>query len=649
MPRRKSRKSDSKKAGSQPGPGVGESFAKKRGSELADSGHRVREGDPEYRGGRWDTACAVLLVLITSLTYAGSLRVGWHFDDQHAVIDNQQLRDPAASLGSIGSSTRSLTEATFALNYAIGGLDPWSYHLGNLLIHALAALCLFGWVRSIVGSPQRWLAFFAAALFAVHPLTTQSVTYVTQRYSSMAGLFFFASLWTWSLHRKTGRERWLLACTLSSLAAMMCKEMTVAIPIALLAADFTLHRPQLSGGELPVTGRWVSYAALAALLPVVPMLNLLGQGREVAELGESLNWAAGTDITRGAYFFSQLPIIVGIYLKLMLIPVGLNVAHSYSLIQSPVDLRALSAAAILTALLVMAGWAAFRARSQHWRLAGFSGLLFFFALGPTSTFVPNTEFVQEQRAYVSLAGVMLVLTIALWSVASLRAGRVLLLGACTIALALLTWERNKLWQSDLVLWQDAARKSPDSARAHTNLGRAFYNRNQNEPAVEHYRRSLELRPDDALTHNNLGGALVRLDRVEEAAVHFQEAVRLVPNFAVARNSLGAAYYMLGRTDEAIKEYREAVRLRPWYAEAQANLGMALARADQLAEAVEHYELALRHKPDYVEARYNYAAALVRLGRPADAITQYREVLRLDPRHERAKARLAQLEADSNGT
>jgi protein O-mannosyl-transferase len=321
----------------------------------------------------------LLLALLVAvvLAYSNSLSVPWHYDDENTIVESEKVHDLSAAFADIGRGTRSLVHFTFAVNYALGGSDPWGYHLVNLAIHALAALMLNAWLRRVLGPQGAWPAFLAALCFAVHPLTTQSVTYVVQRYSSLCGLFFFASLWAWAWYRESGRSWWLALAILAAFLAMQCKEMAAVIPLVLVAADFSLHREALRRLRAERRWWWRDYLLLLVLLLVVPATSLLTKARAAEDLESALNWASGTNITREAYFLSELRIVAFTYLRLMLFPWGQCVDSPFSYVASPADGPTLAAALLLLALLVGAGWLTFRGVTLERRLLGFGGLLFF--------------------------------------------------------------------------------------------------------------------------------------------------------------------------------------------------------------------------------------------------------------------------------
>ncbi len=555
-----------------------------------------------------------LIVTAIFATYAGSFSIGWLFDDRPVIVLGQSIRNVASCFHRLGSSPRSLVQLSFALNYAFGALNPWGYHLVNLAVHTAAALCVYGWLRTVLTPERSPLALFAALMFGLHPLTVQSVSYVTQRYSSMAGMFFLGSLWTWALYRKLNRVRWYAAGLACAVGGMLCKEMAVAIPLALLAADYSLHADARRAAAVRRGSSRLVYLPVLALLAVVPALNLIGKRLPVSSLSESLNWAAGQDITRWTYFLSQTRIIVFIYLRLMLAPIGLSVDHPYQVVRSLSDLPTLVAILILALLLIAGGLAAFRTNTLATRLSGFGILLFFFGLGATSSLVPNAEFVQEQRAYVSLAGIVTVLATAAWFFIRDPLMRTTACSLVIIGLALGTYQRNKVWQSEWLLWQDALDQYPVSCRALTNIGAILAERGELDAAIDHYQRAIQTDPRQFLPHYNLGSAWSDKGLLEQAIPEYRRAIEIYSTDFRAHYNLGNALRQLGRVKEAVAVYRQAILLAPNDFRIHFNLAIALQQQGKTKDATDEYRTVLRIKPDHQKAKSNLES-LIRTTRP----------------------------------
>ena len=212
------------------------------------------------------------IVCLGALAYANSFAGRFIFDDR-AILEDisiRQLWPPWTAMLSPTNVARPVVGLTFAINYAISGLEVWSYHLVNLLIHLLAALALFGIVRRALvserlrgrfGAASVWLAAAVAVIWAVHPLQTQAVTYIVQRGESLMGLMYLATLYAVIRAAETASRRWIVAAVISCAIGMATKPVMATAPIIALLFDVIFVAGSL---KVALRRRWGLYAALAA-------------------------------------------------------------------------------------------------------------------------------------------------------------------------------------------------------------------------------------------------------------------------------------------------------------------------------------------------------------------------------------------------
>jgi len=602
-------------------------------------------------------ACAGVLAAAAVAAYARTFTAPFVFDDIPSIVDNPSIRHLASAFFPPGDSTvggRPVLNVSLAINYAMSGTAPGSYHAVNLAIHVLAALVLFGVVRRTFemrgATPAALIAFCTALLWSLHPLLTESVTYVIQRAESLMGLLYLLTLYGLIRGAEADGNRkypWFALCVAACLLGMGTKEVMVSAPVVALLYDRTFLAGSLA--ESTRRRRWV-YVGLAATWLVLPFLISSTHGR---------NGSAGFGNGVGAwsYALTQFPAIVH-YLRLCLWPFPLIFDYG-SALSSP-SMEVALCALVVACLAAVTGWALVRAPTL-----GFLGASFFAVLAPSSSVVPViTETMAEHRMYLALIPVVALAVAALYR--WLRPATLpvcLLLGAC---LFWATWQRNTAYQSEETLWRitadalatneraqnnygnmlarepgrledavarfnEALRLQPGYADAHYNLGLALHKiPGRENDAISQYQEALRLKPDYVDAHNNLGNALASMGREPEAIAHFQEALRLDPNHIEAHYNMGNAMSTLGRTQDSIGEYEAALRLRPGYVEAHFNLGNSFIAVGRVNEAIGQYEAALLLRPDYADAHYNLANALDSVGRASEAITQFELTLRLKP-------------------
>ncbi len=580
------------------------------------------------------------LAIITVFAYGNSFRGAFVFDDGNAILSNPRIRPPltAAGLFSVLPPGPIVT-VTLAVNYALGELNPWGYHALNLLIHIGAGLTLFGIIRrTLLLLPCRRaaaaLAFSAASIWLVHPLQTESVTYIVQRYESLMGLFYLLTLYCAIRGARVGRPGWwyagaVLACALG----MATKESAVTAPVAVIIYDriFLSRRKRRRPAN-----RMILYTGLAATWF---FLFLIVREKPYAVWGGF----GYQEISPVKYALSQFGVICR-YLRLSFLPGPLCLDYGW-----PVSHRLIT---IIPSAIIIGGALILTIRGVVMKSPfAFPGAWFFLTLAPTSSIIPISDLAFEHRMYLPLAAVTVLVVIGVRALllrlfpdhpSRRKYTGVVLMVVIIPALAVLTFQRNRAYFSPVTMWSDVVSKRPGNPRAQYNLGNALAEEGKAAAAVDHYRRAISLRPDYGDAFYNLAISLEDLGRPEEAVVWYQRALALNPDSAQIRNNLGAALLATGREEEAAVHLRDAVRLDPDLAEAGINLANLSARHGDREGAISAYRAILAKNPDSAEAHYNLGVTLALEGQPGPAEAQYREAIRLDPRNAEAWYNLALL-------
>ena len=570
-----------------------------------------------------------LVLLLGTLAYANSFDVPFVLDDLESIVGNESIR----SLGNFlpgGSGLdfhfrRAAAYFTFALNYHFGGLEVFGYHLFNLVVHLCTALLVYALVRlsfrtpalsvSRLGSHVGSVALLAALFFVVHPIQTQAVTYIVQRLTSLCTLFFLLSLVLYALARLvrekngnwSGRPLLLLAgSVVAAVVAMFTKEIAFTLPFAALLYESCFFR-----------GAWrqrlPALLPLLLTLPIIPLLVLAGGELST---GGTLQQTR-IDIPRWHYLLTQFPVIAS-YLRLLIWPVGQNLDYDYPVYTTfftpPVFLSFLLLTAFFLLAVYFYGYKFKRFPESRIpipdsRLIAFGIFWFFLTLAVESSFVPLPDVIFEHRLYLPMVGVAIALAVgivlAMAASASLLKGRLPLLIAVVaiIILSVATWQRNQVWQSELSLWEDVARKSPDKVRVLYNYG--YY--------------------------------LTETGHVAEAVGVLTKVVGLDAQHAEAWHNLGRAHLLLGRDREALPALRTAVRLAPTLDLAALNLSTALLRTGQPAEALPLLAKVRNRAPDWPEIRLSLGLAYVGIGDIPAARRELADLQRLNPNLARSLA------------
>ncbi|MGD1030904.1 MAG: tetratricopeptide repeat protein [Opitutaceae bacterium] len=625
----------------------------------------MEETQRRRRANRLGLLSAAVLALGAIAVYSRTFSVPLLLDDIASIADNPTIRHlwpvwPVLAPPSGGTtvSGRPVLNLTLAVNYALGGTGVWGYHAFNLAIHILAGLVLFGIARRIFPSSST-AAFGIALIWTLHPLQTESVTYVVQRAESLMGLFYLLTLYCFIRHaenqdggRPAGwRHLFPALSVFFCLLGMATKEVMVSAPVVALLYDRTF----LAGSFRDAWRRRKStYLGLASTWILLGYLVIGGGGNRSGSVG------FGAGVSWRAYSLTQFQAIAH-YLRLTVWPHPLIFDYGTFWVKN--------AWQVIPYAIVVVPLVAFTILAlRRWPAWGFLGFWFFAILAPTSLIPGTTQMIVEHRMYLALAPLLIAIVAAgrvlmrgrlatikgyiapgPWSLdhsSEARdrgsiAGLVILIvfaGAC----AILTSRRNEDYRSALSIWSDTVAKDPANARALTNLATSILVAGgRTQEAIADYEEALRQQPDFTEAHDGLARVLATFPgRLNEALAQCEEALREVPDFAAAHCTLGYILArMPGRSDDAIAQYREALRLKPDLADAHVSLGdLWLGQPGRLADAIAEYQAALRFTPDSAEAHQRLGSVwLDQPGKLDDAIAELEAALRLKPDYTEAHA------------
>ena len=559
-----------------------------------------------------------LIVLAGAVVYANTMQVPFVMDDRSiAGIGQQNLGDILLRGGA-----RRVTDLTFALNYRFHAMNVVGYHIINLLVHLSASLALYVTLEAALSAlktsfpaGQRTagdsffgvlvLPFAVALLFCVHPIQTQAVTYVIQRYTSLASFFYMLSVLFYikgrlALERHERRAVYLgFASLAAGVLAIGSKQIAVTLPLMLIFLELLLFRGRL------INRRFI-IACGGALVLLMAMALFRWHGSSFHEVLFDLRHLTADDlnISRSSYALTQAR-VVATYLRLLCLPIGQSLVHDYpvsSSIASPPVIAAIGLHLCLTLLALYTFVASRRSLLQgNWekgasqRLVTLGIVWFYVALLVESSIVPIRDVINEHRVYLSSAGFLLALLAGTalaarrWMIVAKLAGPSIV--GAFIVLCILTVVRNHLWRDKLALWQDTARKAPHTPLALSNLAGVYLDRGMPGKAIPLYLRALEQHTDyqELLLGRVflLAAALHELRIYDGRFTSGEEFTYPVSSGdkgklirqnrnrfeSVKHNVLGLAYEYAGEQDKAAKAFGYAVTLDPAYDLAWYNLGL----------------------------------------------------------------------------
>ena len=586
-------------------------------------------------GRRLTLLTAALLAIGIGAAYSNSLSVGFEFDDVYLLTNNPSIRslrniprffyDPF-TLTTVreNADLRPVLQITYALNHAISGLRPWSYHAVNMVLHLVAALLVFRIVRDHLWPGPALVPAAAALFFALAPLNSQTLDYMSARSALLCTTLYLAAFWC-----VLRRRQWPAA--LLHALALLTKAIAVTLPAVIVAYDFLYRDRARCPTVLGYVRDWRRVVRLV-LAPVVLDLAYLLYRRLLLP-----PWVSETFhqsfTTPWLWFMSEWSAQL-YYVRLFLWPDALSIDHDFPYAFSFFQARA------WLALCVIVAWIAVALRSAARRpLVAFATLWFFITLAPESSFAPLAEVVNDHRPYIASSLGLSVLLAWLIHEASSRLRerqQPAFVLACLVLCAVtipITRHRNWQWQDSVRLWTDAAEKGPGNGRAWMNAGLALMDRGQLAEARRHFERARASNPGYAYVYMNISVLEAREGHLDAALHAADEAVRLNPGLAPAHYYRGRVLEKVGRTEEAAAAYEQALAIDPRHLEASNALARLTPNGASSAEALMQSGL----------------DALYAQRKPEEAAAYFRKVLDRNPTHYGATYQLAEaLDASGHG-
>lgn len=614
-----------------------------------------------------NAVCIFLIAIGCVIIYANSLYVPFIFDDRPFIVNDESVHITSLSGGKLINAAcdgspgqRPLSNISFALNYYFSGLDPFGYHLFNMMMHSLSGIFLFLLLcetlkigssgnlfrhhteQSVTRKPNpdlKAVILAAVLIWLFHPLHTESVTYICQRMTSMAAMFYILSMLLyvkWRLpmrqpHRYRFRRLFLFfGFVAAGGCALLSKPNAATLPLMILLYEWFFIQ-DLRFDRLRHRFIW---AIAAVFLVSVFALVFLGS----SPVDRVLSAYTRRDFTLYQRVLTEFRVVI-LYLSQIMFPDyrRLNMDYGFpisdGLISPPTTVLAMSA---MTAMIIGAAVV-----SKKNRLAGFSILWFLGNLVIESTVI-GLEIIFEHRTYLPSMFLLPVMVILLIKWIRFRKIAYAIICALILISGYWTWQRNQIWQDELVLWQDCVIKSPEKTRPHYNLGCLFLQHKKPEQAVPFFYKALAMEPGFKDLHYNLGCALSETKAYPEAAAQLMKALELDPDHADAHTNLANVLSEMGKPDLALFHYRRAAELKPNNSAYQKNLGVALFSQGMLDEARIYYQKALQLAPDDIGVLSDLGYLQFLKNDIQSAMEHYQRALRLSPDNGEIHGRIGDL-------
>lgn len=547
-----------------------------------------------------------VLVLLGFAVYMEALGAPFVYDDRGYIVFNDAIR----SLENFAhfSGTRYIGFLSFALNYYIGGYTPFDYHLVNIIIHIINSILVFYLIVFTFRTPAlkaadavegQALAAVSAFIFLTHPVETQAVTYITQRFTSLAVLFYLLSIVLYiksrlERGRTGGRGGWpLYAMSLVfAVLAMKTKEISFTLPFVIFLYDFIFFR----GSDTRTD--WLSRVPFLLTLAIIP-ISLFGENSDpISENLRRLQLQEAGTLSREVYVYTQFSVIVT-YIRLFFFPAWQKIDYDYPLSMSLFEPASFFSFLFLVALFAGSAFLLKKSleKSNVWGILFSFGIAWFFiCLSIESFAVPIQDVIFEHRAYLPSIGFIVSFVCGAFflknrfapSLPSARAALVIILIVVPV-LSALTYKRNQVWKDELTLVNDAIGERSGKARLYYIRAMIYIDREKFSEALEDAEKALKLKPESTEMHNLRGFVTSAMGRYAESLKDFTMSIRYDPGYHTAYYNRGRSYMLLDEYDKSITDFSRAIELRKNYIEAYNNRGVVYTKKGETEKAVSDFK------------------------------------------------------------
>lgn len=628
----------------------------------------------------------ILILSIPLIVFLNSLNNTFVYDDVFTITDNYFIRDWRNFTAFFnedyfkysGEATyRPVVTLSYFIDYSLWHLNPTGFHLTNILLHAVNAALVYLLVSNISGSHTA--AFFTTILFALHPVLTEAVNGISYREDLLTTTFFLSSLLLFiqaTIRNPQSKIRNSLypLSLFSYLLALCSKEAAITLPLVVFLLDWvTGGKNRIKKNIIPCYAGFMLVSGFYLFLRFVWFHNPAEKQLVYPDNSFLVN-------------ILTMPKILCSYIKLLFFPIRFNAEYIVSHTKTPFAVTFLLSMLFLSVIGVII----YRFYSHSKRLFFFM-LWFFVTLAPTMNILPIANIMAERYLYLPSVGFCAVLSYistGIWrrlckniprpspllqeeralsptlspTLTSHSQGgmeedgeysssfiskiflnispvpKILLITCLVLVIvipySLTTIKRNNVWISPFTFWSKTVEDSPNSSRAHNNLGMIYLQKEQTDAAIREFQASIAIEPDPEY-HHNLGMAYQKKGMKEEALQEYHHVLSVNPNSAITHNNMGNILIDKGRIDEGILKFKEAIRIKPNYYDAHYNLGLAYFKKGVLDASVDEFKLAIHYEPDHPEAHSCLGTVYANKGQFDNAILAIKEAIRQKPNYPNA--------------
>jgi len=545
----------------------------------------------------------LIIAVSALLAYSNSLNCEFQFDDAANITDQPIIKDLKNFTDPhlwVNTNFRPLSMFTFAINYQLNKLDVTGFHIFNLIIHIICGFLVFLLIKKILriylsskesNATITWLSLFVALIFTLHPIQTQSVTYIVQRMTSLSGLFYLLAVYLYLVGRTKQSHKDIsssvivlyVSVLVSAILSLMAKQIAVTIPLSLLLVEICFIRNK----EGQVYKKFILVTLFILILVFFAVAISGNLPRETKQ------------ISRLNYLITQFKVMTR-YVQLSILPINQNLDHDLRASTGFWHFNEITSFLFLSFLIFLSIFL-----YKRKKLITFGIGWFFITLALESTIIPISGLIYEHRLYLAVMGFSVCLVAIIYRLLLKQKKLMIsLLILIVIAYGVTTFQRNQIWENKFTLWSDVIQKSPGKPRSHYNMGNVLSDAGHHQKAIEYYLSAIKLKPDYVDAIVNLGNSWNSLGNTDKALKYYMKALEYDPMFFKALNNIGVILSDRGELAKAQEYYETILQLKPDEYEVINNLGIVWARKEEYSNAKECFQRALSLQSNYEDAKKN---------------------------------------------
>ncbi len=584
--------------------------------------------------------CVLLLISAFSvLLYVNATHGKFVYDDFKIIVDNSFIRqwsclpkiftkDYFAISGEM--SYRPLVTISYFIDYAIWHLNPFGFHLTNVVLHTINTVLFFLLLRTVLSNNK--IILLSTLFFVTHPILIETVNAIGYREDLLSATFLLVSFICFIksdslFYRENSQITRFAFYYAISLVAYLCalfsKEMAITLPALLMVfVVFSHQKPWLAFAKR-FKGIYAGYLAISLFYLTIRFIVLSNPALKTAYQPGGL-WIN---------IFTMIKILAS-YIKLSFFPVNLNADYVVPLGESPSEVTF-----VLSLLFLISIFIIFTLVCKTRNIFAFWMAWFFVTLLPVMNILAIGNIMAERYLYIPVMGFCAVKGILIYRITDRTLSPRAIPLRQTVQLVLVTLmfggygfaiiRKNGTWRDEFTLWTKTITRSPNSYRAHCNLGNSYIESGLVERAYMEYQTALRINPNDPNVHSNLGNVYSKKGLIDKAFEEYNTAIHLDRNYAQPHNNLGNIYFNQGSLDNARMEYEEALRIKPDYALAHNGLGNIYNRMGDLDKAMEEFKKSLHYDNKYIPALINLGVNYAKRGQLSEGVTELKKAVELD--------------------